>query len=180
MARQCAPVVPCHRVGGDLERWRMARLQRTSGWRRGRGSAPPAAAPEPGGAQQVTALLPEGSFDLDAVTQHLLVTALAKTRGHKGQAADLLGVHPRTLTRMMRRFGHPRGLSSASSCHASQGRRRPPHAASRALRQRRRSVLVIIPTRVVPSTTGRQPMPLVMIISAAAATEVSGEMVTTG
>jgi two-component system response regulator PilR (NtrC family) len=68
---------------------------------------PSAAVPEPGSAQQVTTLLPEGSFDLDAVTQHLLVTALAKTRGHKGQAADLLGVHPRTLTRMMRRFGIP-------------------------------------------------------------------------
>ena len=73
---------------------------------------PPAAAPEPGSAQQVTALLPEGSFDLDAVTQHLLVTALAKTRGHKGQAADLLGVHPRTLTRMMRRFGLPEACAA--------------------------------------------------------------------
>jgi len=56
----------------------------------------------------------------------------------------------------------------------------PSHAASSSLRQRRRSVLVIIPTSVVPSTTGRQPMPLVMIISAAAASEVSGEIVTTG
>jgi transcriptional regulator with GAF, ATPase, and Fis domain len=37
----------------------------------------------------------------------LLITALEKTRGHKGQAADLLGVHPRTLTRMIRRFGMP-------------------------------------------------------------------------
>jgi DNA-binding NtrC family response regulator len=69
--------------------------------------APRAASPEPGGAPHVTALLPEGSLDLDAVTQHLLVTALEKTRGHKGQAAALLGVHPRTLTRMMRRFGIP-------------------------------------------------------------------------
>ena len=52
-------------------------------------------------------LLLEGRFNLDAVTQHLLVAALEKTRGHKGQAADLLGVHPRTLTRMMRRFALP-------------------------------------------------------------------------
>jgi DNA-binding NtrC family response regulator len=68
---------------------------------------PRAASPEPGGAPQVIALLPEGSLDLDTVTQHLLVMALEKTRGHKGQAADLLGVHPRTLTRMMRRFAIP-------------------------------------------------------------------------
>jgi DNA-binding NtrC family response regulator len=68
---------------------------------------PQAASPEPGGAPHVTALLPEGSLDLDTVTRHLLVMALEKTRGHKGQAADLLGVHPRTLTRMMRRFAIP-------------------------------------------------------------------------
>jgi DNA-binding NtrC family response regulator len=46
-------------------------------------------------------------FNLEAMTQHLVRQALAHTRGHKGQAADLLGVHPRTLTRMMRRFGLP-------------------------------------------------------------------------
>ena len=68
---------------------------------------PRAASPEPGGAPHVIALLPEGSLDLDTVTQHLLVMALEKTRGDKGQAADLLGVHPRTLTRMMRRFAIP-------------------------------------------------------------------------
>ncbi|HEY5871314.1 MAG TPA: sigma-54 dependent transcriptional regulator [Candidatus Tectomicrobia bacterium] len=68
---------------------------------------PRAASPEPGSAPHVTALLPEGSLDLDTVTRHLLVMALEKTRGHKGQAADLLGVHPRTLTRMMRRFAIP-------------------------------------------------------------------------
>jgi DNA-binding NtrC family response regulator len=55
-----------------------------------------------------TAGLPPGmGFNLEAMTQHLLQQALAHTRGHKGQAADLLGVHPRTLTRMMRRFGLP-------------------------------------------------------------------------
>jgi DNA-binding NtrC family response regulator len=61
----------------------------------------------PGEAQQAGGLLPAGNFNLEAMTQHLLVTALAHTRGHKGQAADLLGVHPRTLTRMMRRFAIP-------------------------------------------------------------------------
>jgi DNA-binding NtrC family response regulator len=61
----------------------------------------------PGGAQHAPGLPLEGCFNLDAVTQHLLVAALEKTRGPKGQAADLLGVHPRTLTRMMRRFGMP-------------------------------------------------------------------------
>ena len=46
-------------------------------------------------------------FNLDAVTQRLVVAALEKTRGHKAQAATLLGVHPRTLTRMLRRYGLP-------------------------------------------------------------------------
>jgi DNA-binding NtrC family response regulator len=49
-------------------------------------------------------LPPEEAFNLDAVTQCLVIAALEKTRGHKGKAASLLGVHPRTLTRMMRRF----------------------------------------------------------------------------
>jgi DNA-binding NtrC family response regulator len=52
---------------------------------------------------------PTQQFNLDAVTQHLVVTALEKTKGHKGQAATLLGVHPRTLTRMLRRFSLPEG-----------------------------------------------------------------------
>jgi DNA-binding NtrC family response regulator len=52
-------------------------------------------------------LSPEKPFNLEAVTRHLLVTALAQTRGHKGQAAALVGVHPRTLTRMMRRYAIP-------------------------------------------------------------------------
>jgi DNA-binding NtrC family response regulator len=68
---------------------------------------PRATSPGPGGTQHASDPLLEGCFNLDAVTQHLLVAALEKTRGHKGQAADLLGVHPRTLTRMMRRFGMP-------------------------------------------------------------------------
>ena len=69
--------------------------------------APPAPAPGSARAQPVLDLPPDAHFNLDTVTRHLLVTALEKTRGHKGQAADLLGVHPRTLTRMMRRFAIP-------------------------------------------------------------------------
>jgi DNA-binding NtrC family response regulator len=69
--------------------------------------APPAPAPGTARTQPVLDLPPDAHFNLDAVTRHLLVTALEKTRGHKGQAADLLGIHPRTLTRMMRRFAIP-------------------------------------------------------------------------
>ena len=46
-------------------------------------------------------------FNLDAVTQRLVVASLKRTRGHKTRAAALLGVHPRTLTRMMRRYDLP-------------------------------------------------------------------------
>jgi transcriptional regulator with GAF, ATPase, and Fis domain len=60
-----------------------------------------ASSPQPLGASS------EAGFNLDAVTRHLVVGALEKTRGHKGQAAALLGVHPRTLTRMLRRFAIP-------------------------------------------------------------------------
>jgi DNA-binding NtrC family response regulator len=52
-------------------------------------------------------------FNLDTVTQRLLVTALKRTRGHKTRAAALLGVHPRTLTRMMRRYNLPDGFEDA-------------------------------------------------------------------
>jgi DNA-binding NtrC family response regulator len=69
--------------------------------------APRAASPAPGCDPHAPTLLPEEHFNLDAMTRHLLVAALEKTRGHKGQAADLLGVHPRTLTRMMRRYTIP-------------------------------------------------------------------------
>jgi DNA-binding NtrC family response regulator len=64
-----------------------------------------ATAPRGGPGTQIPGLPPEARLNLEAVTQHLVVTALAQTRGHKGQAAALLGVHPRTLTRMLRRFG---------------------------------------------------------------------------
>jgi DNA-binding NtrC family response regulator len=46
-------------------------------------------------------------LNLDAVTRYAVTAALQKTHGHKGQAATLLGVHPRTLTRMLRRYGLP-------------------------------------------------------------------------
>jgi transcriptional regulator with GAF, ATPase, and Fis domain len=48
--------------------------------------------------------LPDERFNLEAVTRRLVLGALEKTKGHKGQAAALLGVHPRTLTRMLRRY----------------------------------------------------------------------------
>jgi len=63
--------------------------------------------PGPGGEPPAPTLLPAGDFNLDAMTLLLMRLALEKTRGHKGQAAALLGGHPRTLTRMMRRFGIP-------------------------------------------------------------------------
>jgi DNA-binding NtrC family response regulator len=66
-----------------------------------------ATAPRGAPGSQILGLPPEARLNLEAVTQHLVVTALAQTRGHKGQAAALLGVHPRTLTRMLRRFGLP-------------------------------------------------------------------------
>ncbi len=57
-------------------------------------------------AQEVTR--PAETFlNLDDLTRHVITVALHKTRGHKGQAATLLGVHPRTLTRMLRRYGLP-------------------------------------------------------------------------
>jgi two-component system response regulator PilR (NtrC family)/two-component system response regulator HydG len=52
-------------------------------------------------------LLADEALNLDVFTQHLVQIALQKTHGHKGQAAALLGVHPRTLTRMIRRYGLP-------------------------------------------------------------------------
>jgi DNA-binding NtrC family response regulator len=60
--------------------------------------------PEAAGLQPSGTLLQE-HFNLDMVTHRLVVAALEQTRGHKGQAAALLGIHPRTLTRVLRRFG---------------------------------------------------------------------------
>jgi DNA-binding NtrC family response regulator len=57
--------------------------------------------------EQSARLWSEETCNLDVVTRRLTVAALQKARGHKGQAAALLGVHPRTLTRMMRRYGIP-------------------------------------------------------------------------
>ena len=46
----------------------------------------------------------ESTFNLDIMTQRLVAGALRHTCGHKARAAALLGVHPRTLTRMLRRY----------------------------------------------------------------------------
>jgi DNA-binding NtrC family response regulator len=46
-------------------------------------------------------------LNLDDLTRHAITVALHKTRGHKGQAATLLGIHARTLTRMLQRYGMP-------------------------------------------------------------------------
>jgi two-component system response regulator HydG len=55
----------------------------------------------------VSGVSPAAQFNVEAVTRHLVLAALEQTRGHKGHAAMLLGVHPRTLTRMLRRYGLP-------------------------------------------------------------------------
>jgi DNA-binding NtrC family response regulator len=70
---------------------------------------PPPRVPPPGVSPGLHLLdLPSGEpLNLEAVTRHLMVVALQQTRGHKSQAAALLGVHPRTLTRMLHRFGLP-------------------------------------------------------------------------
>ncbi|GIX47214.1 MAG: hypothetical protein KatS3mg131_1425 [Candidatus Tectimicrobiota bacterium] len=68
----------------------------------------PATAPAAGGGEVPwpdPRQLPAEAFNLDKVTQRLVVAALERTRGHKARAAALLGVHPRTLTRMLRRYG---------------------------------------------------------------------------
>jgi DNA-binding NtrC family response regulator len=44
-------------------------------------------------------------LNLDDLTRQVVTVALQQTRGHKGRAATLLGIHPRTLTRMLRRYG---------------------------------------------------------------------------
>ncbi|PON14580.1 sigma-54-dependent Fis family transcriptional regulator [Candidatus Entotheonella serta] len=46
----------------------------------------------------------EPVYNLDAVTERLVIAALERSHGHKSRAAAMLGVHPRTLTRMMRRY----------------------------------------------------------------------------
>lgn len=45
------------------------------------------------------------TFDLETVTQALVVAALKRTRGQRKRAATMLGVHPRTVSRMIRRYG---------------------------------------------------------------------------
>jgi DNA-binding NtrC family response regulator len=72
----------------------------------------PAPGPSGGGSASTSELpvphdLPDEGFNLEAVTRRLVLGALEKTKGHKGQAAALLGIHPRTLTRMLRRYDLP-------------------------------------------------------------------------
>ena len=50
---------------------------------------------------------PDTLLNLDDLTRHAMTVALHKSHGHKARAATLLGVHPRTLTRMLRRYGLP-------------------------------------------------------------------------
>jgi DNA-binding NtrC family response regulator len=64
-------------------------------------------APEASPGSHVPGVSAAEQFNVDVVTRHLVIAALEKTKGHKGQAATLLGIHPRTLTRMLRRFGLP-------------------------------------------------------------------------
>ena len=47
------------------------------------------------------------TMNLADLTRRMTTAAMAKTQGNKIQAAALLGVHPRTLTRMLRRYGQP-------------------------------------------------------------------------
>jgi DNA-binding NtrC family response regulator len=72
----------------------------------------PAPGPSGGGSASTSELpvphdLPDEHFNLEAATRRLVLGALEKTKGHKGQAAALLGIHPRTLTRMLRRYDLP-------------------------------------------------------------------------
>jgi DNA-binding NtrC family response regulator len=68
--------------------------------------APPSL--HPGCAATPEVSLPADTLlNLDDLTRHVVTVALQKTHGHKGRAATLLGVHPRTLTRMLRRYGLP-------------------------------------------------------------------------
>ncbi|MDZ7379669.1 MAG: sigma-54 dependent transcriptional regulator [candidate division KSB1 bacterium] len=56
-------------------------------------------------AVSTAAPLADITLNLEELTRHAVTVALQQSHGHKGQAARLLGVHPRTLTRMLRRYG---------------------------------------------------------------------------
>jgi two-component system response regulator HydG len=56
---------------------------------------------------------PHVNLNLDQVTEHLVRAALERSHGHKSRAAAMLGVHPRTLTRMMRRYDIPEDAEAA-------------------------------------------------------------------
>jgi DNA-binding NtrC family response regulator len=69
-------------------------------------SSPLSSRPTDTAAQEVP-LPADTLLNLDDLTRHVMTVALQKTHGHKGRAATLLGIHPRTLTRMLRRYGLP-------------------------------------------------------------------------
>lgn len=61
--------------------------------------------PEPPAKRDPTPSLP--FLNLDRLRNESIRQALHVTRGHKGRAARLLGVHPNTLTRLLSRFSVP-------------------------------------------------------------------------
>jgi len=60
-----------------------------------------------GAAAQEVSLPADTLLNLADLTRHVVTLALQRTHRHKGRAATLLGIHPRTLTRMLRRYGLP-------------------------------------------------------------------------
>jgi DNA-binding NtrC family response regulator len=55
------------------------------------------------------------SFNLAKLREEAIRQALKVTRGHKGQAAKLLGVHPNTLTRLLAQSSNPENVGDSSS-----------------------------------------------------------------
>ncbi len=54
-------------------------------------------------------------FNLAKLRDAAVQQALTVTRGHKGRAAKLLGVHPNTLTRLLAQTDQPDDASGAST-----------------------------------------------------------------
>lgn len=60
-------------------------------------------------------------FNLSRLRDEAVRQALRSTRGHKGRAARLLGVHPNTLTRLLAQMpAEPRPSPSAEDSHATE------------------------------------------------------------
>jgi DNA-binding NtrC family response regulator len=72
--------------------------------------------PEPSAAAARSVALP--FLNLDRLRDVSIRLALRATRGHKGRAARLLGVHPNTLTRLLRRISND-DLPPISDDHSS-------------------------------------------------------------